>query len=101
MRRRPKPTPGGEGIPGELFHGIPRDAFGYFGEGARTTEEVLRHDRWADAVRAAGYTPASVRKAAETDAGYQAWLAWRERKSRLLAEQYDNPIGNTPRRRQS
>jgi len=28
----------------------------------------------------------SLREAAETDAGYQEWLAWQERKARVTAQ---------------
>ncbi len=72
-------------IPPELFHGI--GGFHYFGsDDPRSVEESGRHRRWAEEVRRHGYTVLSLRKAAETDAGYLAWLAWQERKARVTAQ---------------
>jgi hypothetical protein len=73
------------GIPPELFHGI--GGFHYFGSGdPRTAEESRRRHRWVDEVLAAGYTPASIREAAETDEKYQEFLAWQARKARVIAD---------------
>jgi len=77
VRRRAAPTSTGA-IPGELYYGIPRDP--------RSIEESGRRHRWADEVRRHGYTVQSLRRAAETDAGYQRWLAWQERRARLTAQ---------------
>ena len=86
MRRRAAPGDIG-GIPTELFYGIARGAFPWCGsDNRRSSEESERRHRWTDEVRRHGYTVLSLRKAAETDAGYQKWLEWQERKARVTAQ---------------
>jgi len=85
VRRRAAPTSTGA-IPGELYYGIPRGAFHFYGDDPRSIEESGRRHRWADEVRRHGYTVQSLRRAAETDAGYQRWHAWQERRARLTAQ---------------
>ncbi len=85
MKRRQAPSDAA-GIPGDLYYGIPRGAFHFYGDDPRSIEQSGRRHRWADEVRRHGYTVQSLRRAAETDAGYQKWLAWQERKARVLAQ---------------
>ena len=85
MRRRAAPTDTGA-IPGSLYYGIPRGAFPFYGDDPRSIEESGRRYRWTDEVRRHGYTVTSLREAAETDADYQKWLAWQERKARVTAQ---------------
>ncbi len=85
MRRRAAPTSTGA-IPGELYYGIPRGAFHFYGDDPRSIEESGHRHRWADEVRRHGYTVQSLRRAAETDAGYQQWLDWQERRARVTAQ---------------
>jgi len=85
VRRRAAPTSTGA-IPGELFYGIAQGAFRFYGDDPRSIEESGRRHRWAEEVRRHGYTVLSLRKAADTDAGYQEWLAWQERKARVTAQ---------------
>ncbi len=86
MKRRQAPSDAA-GIPPEVFNGIARGAFPWYGsDDPRSIEESGRRHRWADEVRRHGYTVLSLREAAETDAGYQKWLAWQERKARVTAQ---------------
>jgi len=85
VKRRQAPSDAA-GIPGELYYGIARGAFHFYGDDPRSIEESGRRHRWADEVRRHGYTAPSLRRAAETDAGYQKWLAWQERKARVIAQ---------------
>jgi hypothetical protein len=86
VKRRQSPTDVDAGIPPQLFYGIARGAFRFYGDDPRSIEQSGRRHRWADEVRRHGYTVLSLREAAETDAGYQEWLAWQERKARVTAQ---------------
>ncbi len=86
MRRRAASPAADAGIPLELFYGIATNAFPFFGDDPRSIEESGRRHRWADEVRRHGYTVTSLRKASETDAGYQEWLGWQSRKARISAQ---------------
>ena len=85
MKRRQPPSEAA-GIPPELYYGLAPGAFPFYGDDPRSIEESGRRHRWADEVRRHGYTVTSLREAAETDAGYQEWLAWRARKARVSAQ---------------
>ncbi len=90
MKRRQAPSDAA-GIPPELFYGIARGAFPWYGSddpgsAARSSESSHGRRLWEDEVRRHGYTVLSLREAAETDAGYQEWLAWQERKARVTAQ---------------
>ncbi len=50
MKRRQAPSDAA-GIPGELYYGIPRGAFHFYGDDPRSIEESGRRHRWADEVR--------------------------------------------------
>jgi len=76
VKRRQSPTDVDAGIPPQLFYGIARGAFRFYGDDPRSIEQSGRRHRWADEVYRAGYTVPSLRQAAGTDAGYQEWLAW-------------------------
>ena len=56
------------------------------GSAARSYESSHGRRLWEDEVRRHGYTVLSLREAAETDAGYQEWLAWQERRARVTAQ---------------
>jgi len=56
------------GIPPQLFYGIARGAFRFYGDDPRSIEQSGRRHRWADEVYRAGYTVPSLRQAAGTDA---------------------------------
>ena len=86
MRRRAAPGDIG-GIPAELYYGIARGAFPWCGpDNPRSGVSSNRRHLWTDEVRRHGYTVLSLRKAAETDPGYQKWLEWRERRARVTAQ---------------
>jgi len=86
VRRRAAPGDTG-GIPSELYYGIARGAFPWYGpDDSRSGVESNRRHRWTAEVRRHGYTVLSLRKAAEDDAGYQKWLEWQERKARVTSQ---------------
>lgn len=97
MATRKAPVEAAEqGVPRELFWGIPTDAFPFFGDGdPRSAENAGARHRWSEQVRAAGYTVTKLREAAETDPAYQRFLSLRERKLRLCAERPE-VLGSRP-----
>lgn len=96
MRRRAAPTATDAGIPPELFYGIAKGAFPFFGDDPRSVEESGRRHRWAAEVRKAGYTVRGIRETAETDVGYQGWLAWQERRARVALATTRHPAPRGP-----